>query len=160
VKRPRFARSRSGPAIRKSRVSGSSNTTECAMNCSLELHDSRVSSVQSADGVVTINFKAAYLHRSDGAPGSDEGMGWVQSGYLEFASAKLTGGPDIGEGWIVDGSLKVDGVGDLCLLPVPFDVGADRKLTHWGCGQKLGLVKQQSLRSRDARRGCGSRGTS
>jgi hypothetical protein len=29
-----------------------------------------------------------------------------------------------------------------------------------GCGQKLGLVKQQSPRSRDARRGFGSRGTS
>jgi microsomal dipeptidase-like Zn-dependent dipeptidase len=73
-----------------------------SMNCSLELHDSRVSSVQSTGGVVTINFEAAYLHRSDGVPGSDEGTGWVQPGYLEFASASLNGAPDIGEGWIVD----------------------------------------------------------
>ena len=36
-------------------------------------------------------------------------------------------------------------------------VGADRKLSHWGCGQKLGLVKQRSPGSCGARRGCGSR---
>jgi len=94
------------------------------MNCSLELHDSRVSSVQSTGDVVTINFDAAYLHRSDGVPGSDEGTGWVQPGYLEFASASLTGAPDIGEGWIVDGSLRVDGAGELRLIPVPFNASS------------------------------------
>ena len=91
------------------------------MNSSLELHDSKVSSVQSTGGIVTITFEAAYLHRSDGAPGRDEGTGWVQSGYLEFAAASLTGAPDIGEGWIVEGSLRVDGAGELGLIPVPFN---------------------------------------
>ena len=38
------------------------------MNCGLEFHGSRVSSVQSADDLVTILFEGAYLHRSDGAP--------------------------------------------------------------------------------------------
>ena len=92
------------------------------MNCSLELHDSRVSSVQSTDGVVIINFEAAYLHLSDGVPGSDKGTGWVQSGSLKFASANLTGAPDIGEGWIVDGSLRVGSAGELRLIPVPLNV--------------------------------------
>ena len=33
----------------------------------------------------------------------------------------LTGAPDIGEGWIVDGSLRVDGAVELGLIPVPFN---------------------------------------
>ena len=36
-------------------------------------------------------------------------------------------------------------------------VGADRNLTHWGCGRILGLVKQRAPSSCGARRGCGSR---
>jgi hypothetical protein len=92
------------------------------MNCSLEFHDSRVASVQSSGDQVTIIFDAAYLHRSDGEPGSDKGTGWVQAGSLEFSSASLSDSPDIGEGWIVDGSLRVDGGDELHLIPVPFNV--------------------------------------
>jgi hypothetical protein len=57
------------------------------MNCSLEFHDSRVASVQSAGDVAAINFEGAYLQRSNGAPGSDEGTECIQAVSLEFASA-------------------------------------------------------------------------
>lgn len=92
------------------------------MNCGLEFHDSRVASVHSSDGVVTITFEAAYLHRSNGEPGIDKGTGWLQAGSLAFGSAGLPGIPDIGEGRIVDGSLRVDAADELHLIPVPFDV--------------------------------------
>jgi hypothetical protein len=92
------------------------------MNSGLEFHDSRVSSVQSANDVVTVIFEGAYLHRSEGTPGSDKGTGWAQPGLLEFASASLTGAGDIGEGWIVDGSVSVDGAAEVRLIPVPFNV--------------------------------------
>ena len=92
------------------------------MNSGLEFHDSRVSSIQSANDVVTVIFEGAYLHRSEGAPGSDKGTGWTQAGSLEFASASLTGTGDIGEGWIVDGSVSVDGAEEVRLIPVPFNV--------------------------------------
>ena len=39
----------------------------------------------------------------------------------------------------------------------PMAVGADPNLSHRGCGQKLGLVKQRSPGSCGARRDCGSR---
>ena len=92
------------------------------MNCGLEFHDSRVASVRSWDQVVTISFEAAYLHRSDGRPGSDKGTCWLQAGALVFDESSAPGTPDIGEGWIVDGSLRVDGADELHLIPVPFNV--------------------------------------
>lgn len=51
-----------------------------------------------------------------------KGTGWVQAGSLEFASASLTGTRDIGEGWIVDGTLTVDCAAEVRLIPVPFNV--------------------------------------
>jgi len=92
------------------------------MNCGLEFHDSRVASINSSGDMVTISFEAAYLHRSAGEPGSDEGTGWLQAGSLEFSSASLLDTPDIGEGRILDGSLRVDGADELHLIPVPFNV--------------------------------------
>ncbi|MBB3196874.1 hypothetical protein [Roseateles terrae] len=92
------------------------------MNCGLEFHDSRVASVYSLGDVVTISFEAAYLHLSDGVPGSDRGTGWTQAGSLEFGSASLPGTPDIGDGWIVAGALRVDGGDELRLVPVPFNI--------------------------------------
>ena len=71
---------------------------------------------------MTITFKAAYLHRSDGEPGIDKGTGWIQAGSLVFGSAILPSTPDIGEGWIVDGSLRIDAADELHLMPVPFNV--------------------------------------
>ena len=92
------------------------------MNSGLEFHDSRVSSVQSANDVVIVIFESAYLHRSEGVPGGDKGTGWTQAGSLEFASAFLTSTGDIGEGWIVEGCVSVDGADEVRLIPVPFNV--------------------------------------
>lgn len=92
------------------------------MNCGLEFHDSRVASIHASDDAVTITFEAAYLHRSAGEPGIDKGTGWIQAGSLAFGSAILSATPEIGEGWIVDGSLRVDAADELHLIPVPFDV--------------------------------------
>ena len=49
------------------------------MNSGLEFHDSIVSSVQSSYDVVRVVFERAYLHRSEGVPGSDKGTGWGSS---------------------------------------------------------------------------------
>ena len=78
--------------------------------------------MHSSDDVVTISFEAAYLHRSDGEPGVDKGTGWLQAGSLVFGSASLSATPDIGEGWIVNGALRVGAADELHLIPVPFDV--------------------------------------
>ena len=41
---------------------------------------------------------------------------------------------------------------------VSLTVDADRKLSHWGCGRKLGLVKRRFPGFGDARQGCEHQG--
>jgi hypothetical protein len=71
---------------------------------------------------VSLVFTSAYLHKSDGITGVDAGTGWTQAATLEFSSASVAGAHDIGDGWIMDGSLEVNGVQGLSGIPVPFDV--------------------------------------
>jgi hypothetical protein len=93
-----------------------------SMNCALEFHDCRVKSITSVDGTVSLNFCAAYLHKSEGVPGVDDGSGWVQEGKLEFVNATERGAAvDIGEGWMVGGTLAVQSGEPMSMLPVPFD---------------------------------------
>ncbi len=91
------------------------------MNCALEFHDCRVTSITSANGTISLNFSAAYLHKSEGVPGVDDGSGWVQEGKLEFVNATELGAVDIGEGWMVGGTLAVQSGEPMSMLPVPFD---------------------------------------
>lgn len=116
------------------------------MNSGLEFHDSRVSSVQLANHVVTVIFEGAYLHRSEGTPGRDKGTGWAQAGLLEFASASLTGTGDIGEGRIVDGSLSVDGADEVGLIPVPFNVAGRVAATFTFDNGRVLQVRSESVR--------------
>lgn len=95
------------------------------MNFDLEFHDSRVSSVNWSNGVVTIIFDSASLFRPDGVPGSKAGTAWIQAGSLKFEGARLTGTPDIGEGWMVGGAIKVGEADELHVIPVPFNVSGN-----------------------------------
>jgi len=99
------------------------------MNCCLEFHDSRAGSVTSADGTVSLIFTSAYFHKSEGAPGVDAGTGWTQAATLEFSFASVAGPHDVGDGWIIDGSMEVDKGQALSCIPVPFDVSGVVKAT-------------------------------
>lgn len=88
------------------------------MNCVLELHDSRVGSIRTDRGVLTLKFSAAYLHKSKGIPGVDAGSGWVQEGELAFVRAAYDASKDIGDGWIIEGNLTA-GEDTMSILPVP-----------------------------------------
>jgi hypothetical protein len=81
-----------------------------------------------------------------GSPGSDEVTEWTQAASLEFSAASLTCSVDIGEGWMVHGSVKVDGSDELSLIPVPFSVSGNVEATFTfnnGCMLQL---KAQSAR--------------
>ncbi len=92
------------------------------MNCCLEFHDSHAGSVTTTDGTVSVVFTSAYLHKSEGVPGVDADTGWTQAATLEFNSASVAGAHDIGDGWIMAGSLEVNGEHGLSGIPIPFDV--------------------------------------
>jgi len=89
------------------------------MNWALELHDSRVGSIHTDRGELTLKFTAAYLHKSKGIPGVDSGSGWLQEGELIFVGAGYDASIDIGDGWIIEGNL-VAGEESMSTLRMPF----------------------------------------
>jgi len=92
------------------------------MNCWLEFHDSSVGQVISIGATVKLVLSSAYLHKSEGRPGFDAGTGWRQAGAIEFGAASVVEVGDIGDGWIIDGSLELASGEVLRGLPVPFDI--------------------------------------
>ena len=90
------------------------------MNVALEFHDSEVSTVQPNGEDLSISFSAAYVHRSEGAPGVDAGSGYVQalemllhratwSGELRACLGRLSGG------YLCSGGQR------LPLVPLPYE---------------------------------------
>jgi hypothetical protein len=92
------------------------------VNTIIEIHDSTVAEIRKSDSTVIVHFLPAYLHKSEGRPGSDPGTGWVQEVLLIFAEASVSGGfPD----WpcdIMDGELVVNGERHTNSIPVPLKV--------------------------------------
>lgn len=97
------------------------------MKSALELADSRLSRIDVSDGVATIHFSHAYIHKSAGTPGKDRGTGWsreaqlILSGVTEFKSMPRT--PNT----ISDGYLEVGGIKHQ-MIPLPFKRKVDASL--------------------------------
>lgn len=75
------------------------------MNAGLELHDSTLASVTSANGAVVILLSPAYIHRSEGQPGIDAGSGWLQDATLTIPGSGDFASPaelpiDISDGFL------------------------------------------------------------
>jgi len=47
------------------------------MNTMIQLNDSAVAKIDRQQGEMVVHFLPAYLHKSEGQPGSDPGTGWV-----------------------------------------------------------------------------------
>ena len=89
------------------------------MSSGLELHDSRVSRIEWLDGVATIHFSHAYIHKSKGKPGKDPGSGWSQEAELVLREAAASGPLPPLPNTISEGYLEVGGIRHE-LIPLPF----------------------------------------
>jgi len=89
------------------------------MASALELYDSRVSRIEERDGIVSVHFSHAYIHKSSGAPGKSAGTGWSQEAVLTlFDVASLPELPPL-PNTISEGFLEVGGIRHE-LIPLPF----------------------------------------
>jgi len=89
------------------------------MSNALELHDSRISHIELDNGMMTIQFSHAYIHKSKGKPGRDSGTGWSQEAVLILYEATLLKPlPDL-PGTISEAYLEVGGIKHE-LIPLPF----------------------------------------
>jgi hypothetical protein len=89
------------------------------MNAALEFHDSEVSSVECTGSTLCVRFAAAYVHHSEGRPGSDAGAGYVQTLELLFHEAQWSGNVQLCFGRLSDGQLR-EGEHAMSLVPLPY----------------------------------------
>ena len=90
------------------------------MSSGLELHDSRVSQIELLDGMATITFSHAYIHKSKGSPGKGRGSGWSQEAQLILLEAHGQQSPELLlPNTIFDGYLEVGGIRHT-VIPLPF----------------------------------------
>ena len=93
------------------------------MNRAFELHDSSIKLV-IPDGVnTTIELEPAYLHESEGIPGSDPGEGYLQNIHIQLSdshihSAVLDLPARINEGSILLSGKRCDNIVNLPLIHV------------------------------------------
>lgn len=91
------------------------------MNTGVELHDSRVADVTCAGEELRVIFRPAYVHRSDGIPGTDSGWGFLQPVEFRFRNATFT---EVGDcrGDVSDGAVSADDAEYPNLVPMPLTV--------------------------------------
>ncbi len=89
------------------------------MRSALELYDSRVNHVDLADGVASVHFSHAYIHKSAGTPGKDRGTGWSQEAWLILSEVESLGLLPPLPNMISEGYLEVGGIRHQ-LIPLPF----------------------------------------
>ncbi len=78
-----------------------------------------MSEVDVTDGVATIYFSHAYVHKSKGTAGRDPGTGWSQEARLVLFDATVSQPLPALPAAICDGYLEVGGIRHE-LLPLPF----------------------------------------
>jgi hypothetical protein len=77
------------------------------VNEAIELHDSELAAVSFRDGCAIVSFRPAYIHHSQGVPGSDPGSGWLQNATLTFSDASPAPSPSQLPATVSDGSLRI-----------------------------------------------------
>jgi hypothetical protein len=90
------------------------------MNAAIEFHDSEVSVIEPLEDSLHVRFSAAYVHRSEGVPGSDAGDGYLQAVDLELKGAVWSGVLPECLGELSGGSLTVNQA-VMPLVPLPFE---------------------------------------
>jgi hypothetical protein len=91
------------------------------MNSGVELHDLEVTDVTCVGADVRVVFRPAYVHRSDGTPGSDAGWGYLEPVEFIFRGGSCT---EIGDcrGPVADGAVSADDRTYSNLVPLPLEV--------------------------------------
>jgi hypothetical protein len=76
---------------------------------------------------LTLRFSAAYIHESDGKPGLDAGVDWIQEVRLHFENASITGAMSKLPCFLWDGQLSLADE-SIQMIPVPLEYTGKVKL--------------------------------
>ena len=113
-------------------------TARLVKNQATELHDSTLGSLEQLDGAVVLQLRPAYIHTSDGKPGSDPGKGLVQDADLIVNKPMHVQQIDDRDILISHGSIRTSTEVHDNILPLPFVLNEQ-------CAIHLSLADGQEL---------------
>lgn len=111
------------------------------MNSEIELHDSTLASITPDGHDLILCLAPAYVHRSAGRPGIDQGSGWLQDIDLVISEAVVESLPtefpvDLSEGSFSVGEVRCDNS-----IPLPLAVSGAVSLVAVTCRGELLAVR-------------------
>ena len=89
-------------------------------NRAMEFHDSTFDGFHQDGTKLTHGFSAAFIHESNGEPGLDPGIDWVQEVRLRFENASVTGAMSQLPCYLWDGELSLADR-PIPMVPVPLE---------------------------------------
>jgi len=102
-------------------------------NRAIELHDSRIIAIREEEGGVRVELDA-YVHESDGRPGTNAGAGSTQRTAFVFEGARISVRPEGDRLWLTDGGLLIADRLFENMIPLPFD--APGEVVFVACGRE------------------------
>ena len=57
----------------------------------IEIHDSELKTVTVSNGKIVLELSPAYIHQSEGRPGTDAGTGWLQDAVIRIRGEEIFG---------------------------------------------------------------------
>ena len=89
-------------------------------NVAIEIHDSTLECIES-DGDALVAVLSAYVHRSSGRPGIDDGTGWSQTLHLRFHRGRASGNVDMVPIDLLGGHVDASNERFENMIPMPFN---------------------------------------
>jgi hypothetical protein len=111
------------------------------MNSEVEIHDSTLASITPDGRDLVLCLAPAYVHRSAGRPGIDQGSGWLQDIDLVISEAVVESSPsgfpvNLSDGSFSDGEVRWDNS-----IPLPLAVWGTVSLTAVTCRGEILAVR-------------------
>jgi hypothetical protein len=111
------------------------------MNSGVEIHDSTLAGITPEGRDLVLRLAPAYVHRSAGRPGIDQGSGWLQDIDLVISEAVVESLPSECPVDLSDGSFAVGEVRWDNLVPLPLAVSGTVSLAAVTCRGELLAVR-------------------
>ena len=109
-------------------------------NRAIEFHDSTFDGLERDGANLTLRVSAAYIHESEGEPGLDAGIGWVQEVRLHFRNASTRGSMSELPCYLWDGQISLADE-SLQMIPVPLEYSGTVELKLVENGEVDGQVE-------------------
>ena len=116
-------------------------------NRAIELHDSLLAILEDEGSAVRVVFEPGYVHETQGSPGVDLGVGWLQTIEFLIDAGSIEGRLSALPFDVRDGKLTVNEHEYRNLVPLPLNFSGDVELRLLlGSGENV-VIRGKAIRS-------------